>query len=211
MEINWLGHSCLRIRSRGVTLITDPYPNSLGLSMGKPRADIVTISNDHPHHSYHDAVQGDPRVLEGPGEYEIANYYINGMGIARGEYEGDRRINTVFTFRVEGLTLCHLGDLSQTLSPRQVEGLRRTDVLFAPVGGGCIADTTQMSQLVSLIEPRIVVPLHYGVDGVNVELGSLQAFLTALEITEAPPQSKLNVTPTNLPKELQVSVLQRAS
>ena len=209
MEINWLGHSCLRIRSRGVTLITDPYPNSLGLSMGKPRADIVTISNDHPHHSNHDDIQDDPRVLEGPGEYEIANYYISGMGTARGEYEGDRRINTVFTFRVEGLTLCHLGDLSQTLSPRQIEGLRQTDILFAPVGGGCIADTAQMSQLVSLIEPRIVVPLHYQTDGVNVELGSLQEFLTALEISEAQPQTKLGVTATSLPKELQVTILQR--
>ena len=78
MEINWLGHSCIKIQSRGITLITDPYPASIGISMGKPSANIVTISNENPNHSFANGILGGPRILRGPGEYEIENYYISG-------------------------------------------------------------------------------------------------------------------------------------
>ena len=211
MEITWLGHSALRLRSGNVTLITDPYADSLGLSMAPEKADIVTVSHDHPHHSYRDAIEGDPRVLMGPGEYEVANFYITGMGTRR-EAEGEeRQINTVFTFSAEGLTLCHLGDLSQTLSPAQVEELNQTDILFVPAGGACTVSSTQVAEMINLIRPRIVVPIHYRVEGVAVELEPLDGFLAELGISEANPQAKLSVTSSNLPRELSVVVLRVAA
>ena len=211
MDITWLGHSSVRIRSQDVTLITDPYSDSLGLSIGRQTAQIVTSSNEHPHHSHSDAVEGSSVVLTGPGEYEIANFSISGMGTRRGEYEGDRRINTVFTMRAEGLTLCHLGDLNQRLSPAQVEELNPTDVLFVPAGGTCTIGAAGVAELVNLISPRIVVPLHYRTEGLTVELEPLDSMLAEMGVTEVAPQGRLNVTSSNLPRELRVVVLRRTT
>ena len=120
----------------------------------------------------------------------------------------ERLINTVFTIRAEGLVLCHLGDLNQKLSPRQVQMLRGTDVLFAPAGGGCTISTSEVAELVNTVNPRIVVPVHYKDERVKVELGSLEVFLSELGISGVEPQAKLQVTETNLPRELQVAALQ---
>ena len=209
MEITWLGHSSLRIRSNDTALITDPYADSLGISMGQPSADIVTISNEHPHHSNSDAVEGDPRVLMGPGEYEVANFYISGMGTPATSSEEDRSTNTVFTMHVEGLTMCHLGDLSRPLSARQVEELGSIDVLCIPVGGFCTIDVGVAAELVNLVRPRIVIPIHYRDDGVNVELEPVEDFLAHMGVSDAAPQRRLNVTSTDLPRERRVVALQR--
>jgi len=209
MEIVWLGHSCIRIKSLGVTLITDPYADSLGLSMGSHAADIVTISHDHPHHASSEAVEGEPRVLTGPGEYEIGDFYIIGTGTPGEQLDEGRAINTVFTIRAEGLTLCHLGDLKQRLSSGQVEDLNQADVLFVPAGGGTTIDTSSLVALINLIGPRIVVPMHYWTEGLRVELGPLDSFLADMGVSEASPQPRLNVTATNLPRDLRVVVLQR--
>ena len=208
MEITWLGHSALQIKGTQVTLITDPYADTLGLSMGQREADVVTVSNSHPHHSNAAAIVGGPRVIKGPGEYEVANFYISGFGTRGREYEGKRQVNTVYTYRAEGLTLCHLGDLSANPSPSEVNELSQTDVLFAPAGGVCTLDAARIAQLVRTIEPRILVPLHYKYDGVDVELEPLNRILSEFGITELAPQPRLNVTATNLPAELRVTALQ---
>ena len=209
MEIVWLGHACLRLRSADTTLITDPYAGSLGLSMGREQAEIVTVSHEHPHHSHWDAIEGEPRVLRGPGEYEVASFHISGMGTRRGEQK-ERQINTVFIMRAEGLTLCHLGDLNQTLSPGQVEALNDTDVLFVPAGGKCTVAADKAAELVNLLRPRIAVPIHYRLRGLAVELEPLDGFLAELGVGEVAPQPRLVVTPSNLPRNLRVVVLQHA-
>ena len=211
MEIVWLGHSSLRLQSRGVTLITDPYADSVGMSIGNPKADIVTISNDHPHHSASDAVQSSPRVLEGPGSYEVAHYYITGTGTPQRETEEDRSVNTVFTIRVEGLVICHLGDLSRRLSPGQLADLNQTDILCVPAGGLCTVSVSNLAELVNLIGPRIVIPLHYWVEGLTVGLDPLDRMLGEMGIADVTPQARLNVTSSNLPRELSVVVLQRSA
>ena len=211
MEIVWLGHSSVRITSRNVTLVTDPYRESLGSPMPRHPAQIVTVSNEHPHHSHLDAVDGSPRVLSGPGEYEIAGFYVSGMGTRRmPEQEGDEaehKINTIFTIRVEGLTLCHLGDLAETLSPGQVEALNQTDVLFVPAGGTCTISTARAAELANLIGPRIVIPLHYRTEGVKVELEPLDGFLSEMGVTEVNSQPRLNLTSSSLPRDRRVDVL----
>lgn len=175
--------------------------------MGKPSANIVTISNENPNHSFASGILGGPRILRGPGEYEIENYYISGLGTDRYEFEGDDRINTVFTYRVEGITLCHLGDIGKPLSPRDLERLRQSDILFVPVGGGCVAETSQIAQMTRTISPRIVIPLHYQTDNIKVELSPLEDLLKAFEVNDPIPQSKLTATATNLPRDLEVTIL----
>ena len=137
MDISWLGHSCVRIQSNDATLIADPYAESTGLSLAHQRADIVTISHEHPNHSHYAAIEGSPRVLRGPGEYEIGSFYITGMGTDRKGLEEENVTNTVFVIHAEGLSFCHSGDLNHPLSPRQLEGLGQPDILFVPADGVC--------------------------------------------------------------------------
>ena len=213
MEITWLGHSALRVSSANITLITDPYADSVGFEMPHQNAQIVTISNEHPHHCHVAAVNGAPRVLRGPGEYEVANFYISGIGTSLdpGDGESERRINTVFIIRSEGLRLCHLGDFNETLSPRLTEELNELDILVVPAGGHCTISSLKAAELVNLVRPRIVVPIHYRTKGLKVELECLEAFLEELGAPEVAAQPRLTVTASNLPRETRVNVLQRAT
>jgi len=229
MDITWLGHSAVRIRGSQLVIVTDPYDSSIGSEMPKVKADIVSVSHDHPHHSHVEAVQDSPRVLSGPGEYEIGNFYISGMGTARypkppvKEAETDdegneqeatnwnRQINTVYTFRSEGLTVCHMGAIGQTLSARQAEDLNQADVLIIPVGGHSTIDIGKAAQLVSTIGPRIVVPVHYRINGIDEDEEPVERFLGEVGAVDVTPQTRLNVSATNLPRDMTVAVLQMSS
>ncbi len=212
MEIVWLGHSAVRVRSNEVTLITDPYADSLGISMGRQSANIVTVSHVHPHHAHVEAVGGSPRVVKGPGEYEVADFYIRAFGTRRGDKDGDREVNTIYIIQAEGLVLCHLGDLNQTLSPKQLEELGHADILLVPAGGVCTMAPAAMAELVNLINPGIVIPMHYWTEGVKVQLGPLDAFIKAMAAQGVSPQPRLNVTAASVPRgETRVVVLERAA
>ncbi|MDA0769836.1 MAG: hypothetical protein BZY79_01785 [SAR202 cluster bacterium Casp-Chloro-G4] len=232
MDITWLGHSAVRLKSSQLVLLTDPYDDTIGSAMPNVKADVVTVSHDHPHHAYVKAVEGEPRVLSGPGEYEVGSFYISGMGTSRhpkppsreaasesDDEEGkelerqdwDRQINTVFTFRGEGLTICHLGAISQALSPRQSEELSQADVLIIPVGGHSTIDVAKAAQVVSAIGPRIVIPVHFRLDGFDEDLEPVERFLGEVGATDISPQSRLSVSLTNLPRDMTVVVLQKGS
>ncbi len=254
MEITWLGHSSLRIRSGTTTLVTDPYADSVGFSMAAAPADIITVSNGHPHHSHSAGVQGDPKVLTGPGAYEIANFYITGLGTPgsplqapqaqseppappEADYEADeddeqpeedeepesdetaeaaprvtsQPTNTVFSFRVEGLTVCHLGDITRALTPRQAEQLSQAEILIVPVGGHCTISIDAVPQLINLIGPKIVIPVHYRSDGSDLELEPLDRFLQEMGISEVSSQNRLNITSTNLPRDMTIIPMNRMS
>ncbi len=211
MEIAWLGHSCVRLRSRGATLIADPFDPSIGIELRPQDADIVTVScAGDPRHSAIDAIGGDPKVLEGPGEYEVAGFSISGLGTDRNTGAGDRLVNTVYRIRAEGLTLCHLGNLNTPLTARQVERIGGVDVLFAPAGGRHTLSPTAAAELVGRIAPRIVVPLHYSSEDRAADLDPIDDFLAAMGGAPATPGAKLGVTATSLPADTQVSVLERA-
>ena len=210
MEITWLGHSSVRMVSRDIVLITDPYPDSIGFSMGDQQAEVVTVSNGHPNHSSLDGVGGDPRVLKGPGQYEVKGYNVTGMGTRLADSEDNQRINTVFTIRAEGLTLCHLGDLNDRLGPGQLDALGSIDILMVPAGGGCTIEVGDVPQLVSVLSPRIVIPVHYGYESTAETLAPVERLLTELSVEDASPQIRLNVTQTNLPRETQVILLRKA-
>ena len=245
MEITWLGHSSLRIRSGQTTLVTDPFADSIGFSMAAGPADIVTVSRDHPHHSYLKGVQGDPRGLTGPGAYEIANFYITGLGTLgtplqaaqaqpdplqpageTGEADEDsdrdedpeeaitvtsQPINTVFSLRVEGITLCHLGDITRAVTPRQAEQLNQAEILVVPVGGHCTISINAIPQLINLIGPKIVIPVHYQSDGADMGLEPLDRFLQEMGVTGVSSQTRINVTSTNLPRDMTVIPMNRTS
>jgi L-ascorbate metabolism protein UlaG (beta-lactamase superfamily) len=207
LEILFLGHSAFRLRGRDVTVVTDPYPPQIGFSMGKVSANIVTVSHESPNHSFVGGVQGNPRVVTGPGEYEIADVLIAGVATAQEPLKG--ALNTAYVLRFDDLAVCHLGDLRSKLANQQLEELGDIDVLCIPVGGGNALDPTAAAEVVSQLDPRIVVPMHYHMDGGKVEaLESVEGFVREMGSKDVVPEPKLSVTRSSLPSEVRVVVLE---
>ena len=208
MEIVWLGHSCFRLRAREAAIVTDPCPKSVGYNMGRPTADIITVSHDHEGHNAVQGVAGSPRVVSGPGEYEIAGVPITGIRTYHdGERGAQRGTNTVFVLEIESMRLCHLGDLGHVPTPEQVEAMGDVDILLVPVGGGSTLDAAAAAETASLLEPKLVIPMHYATPATTRSLDPLDRFLK--EMGAAPtltPESRLSVKRSSLPHETQVAV-----
>ncbi|MBI4298883.1 MAG: MBL fold metallo-hydrolase [Chloroflexi bacterium] len=211
MEIIWRGHSCFQIRSGDTTIITDPFSESLGFPLGDPIATIATVSHRHPHHDSWSALRGAPLVIKGAGDYERSNIHIKGINTPRSDPDKQREANTVYMIQVEGINLCHLGDLNEMPSSRQIEELGRSHILFVPAGGVCTLNIHQVAEVINLIDPKMVIPMHYKTEGVVVELETLEPFLKEMGVKEAVPRPRLSVSSSNLPSERQLVVLQRAT
>ncbi len=210
MEITWLGHSCFRLRGREAAVVTDPCAKSTGYSIGRPTADIVTVSHDHPGHNNVAAVAGSPRVVQGPGEFEIAGVLIMGIRTYH-DHQGGSHLgkNTAYVLELDDVRVCHLGDLGHVPTPEQVEELSGVDILLAPVGGGNTIGAAAAAETVSLLEPKLIVPMHYQTPAAKAELEPLDRFLKEMGAPSAleERQPKLSVTKSTLPQETKVLVL----
>ena len=210
MEITWLGHSCFRLRGKDATVLTDPCGKSTGYNIGKPTADIVTVSHDHPAHNNVAAVPGSPRVVQGPGEFEMAGVLIMGVGTFHDAEKGEKLgKNTAFVFELDEVLVCHLGDIGHLPTPAQVEELSGVDVLLAPVGGGTTIAGAAAAEIVSMLEPKLVIPMHYKTPAAKDDLEPLDRFLKEIGAPSAldEKQPKLSVTKSTLPQETKVMVL----
>ncbi len=210
MEITWLGHSCFRLRGREAAIVTDPCAKSTGYSVGRLAADIVTVSHDHPGHNNVAAVTGSPRVVQGPGEFEIAGVLIMGIRTYHDDEKGDRLgKNIAYVLELDDLRVCHLGDLGHVPTPEQVEALSGVDILLAPVGGNNTIDAAAAVETVSLLEPKLVLPMHYQTPAAKAQLDPLDRFLKEMGAASAleERQAKLSVTKSTLPHETKVLVL----
>jgi len=208
VDITWLGHSCFKIKGSQVTVITDPFPPDLGYSLGKPTANIVTISHQHPSHSYVQGVGGEPRKVQGPGEYEISGVLIIGVATFHDAEGGSKRgKNTVYLMEVDGVALCHLGDLGHVLTSEQVEEIGNVDVLLLPVGGVSTIDAATAAEVIRRLEPKAVVPMHYKTPVISRELDPVEKFLKEMGMEPVEPRPKLSITRSNLPASTQVFLL----
>lgn len=214
MDITWYGLSCFRIREAGVTVICDPYERTVGLQLPKLRADIVTISHDQPGHNNASAVVGDPKILRGPGEYEIKNVFITGAStLHRRQKDLPPERNVIFFLEFGDLTVGHLGDLGEIPTQTEIEELNigEVDVLFVPVGGGATMDPTRAVEVIGMFEPRIVVPMHYQQSQLSAlwasNLEPVDKFLRELGVSTPEPQELLKVTKSSLSDEPQVAIL----
>jgi len=208
MDINWLGHSCFRIKGSHATVITDPYSPDLGYSLGKPTAHIVTVSHQHSGHSYTQGISGEPKLVAGPGEYEISDVLIIGIA-AFHDNEGGRKRgrNTVYLIELDEVSVCHLGDLGHVLTTQQVEEIGNVDVLLLPVGGVSTINAPMAAEVVRQLEPKAVVPMHYQTPALNRELEPVERFLKEIGVKEVNSQPKLSCTKSNLPASTQVFLL----
>lgn len=208
MDITWLGHGCFRLRGREATVVIDPCPPDVGYRLGRLTADLVVVTHDHPGHTYLQAVTGSPKVVRGPGEYEIAGAFISGIATYHDGSKGAQRgKNTAYVIAMDGLTICHLGDLGHLPTPEQVEGMSGADILLVPVGGHSTINATQAAEVASLLEPRIVVPMHYETPVAKVRLDPLAPFLKEMGQENVETLPRLSVTRSSLPDELKVVVL----
>lgn len=209
MDLSWLGHACFRLRGRDVTILTDPYESD---GWGYPElaasANVVTVSNDHPHHAGVSRIEGRPRVLRGPGEYEIGGALIWGVRTARAK---DGAKNTAFLIQLEELRVCHLGDLATApLSVEELTQIKDADVLLVPVGGNCTINAQQAAVVVAQIEPKLIVPMHYATDETRGQLvlDEVDRFCKELGATDATPRSRLSITASTLPSEPTVVLME---
>lgn len=211
IEITWYGHACFRIKDKNTVVITDPYGRGLGYSFPRVKADIVTISLDHPHHSSMEGVKGEPKVIDGPGEYELNSIFITGLRFPGGGGKESDLQSTVYLFEFEDLTVCHLGGLATVPTPDQVEALGAMDVLLVPVGGHETLAAAEASEVIGLLEPRVVVPMHFatGVKG-EPPLDPVEKFLKVMGVRNPAPQEvlKLGRAGTESTEETQVVLLE---
>jgi len=206
-----MGHSCFRIKGSHATIITDPYPPDLGYSLGKPTANIITVSHQHPGHSYVKGIGGEWRVVNGPGEYEISGVLIIGISTFHDDEKGGTRgKNTAYLMEIDEISVGHLGDLGHTLTNNQVEELENVDVLLIPVGGVSTINASVAAGLVRQLEPKVVVPMHYKTNQLNRELEPVDRFLKEMGVNEVNSQPKLSFTKANLPISTQTFLLDYA-
>jgi len=189
------------------TVVTDPYDhNEVGFNPLKLKGDIVTISHDAPGHSFLKGVKGNEWALRGPGEYEIGGVFITGVAT---DDKKDR--NMVYIFDYGGVTVAHLGDMKSVPSRSQVEAFGTVNVLLVPVGGGKSLNASTAAEVISLIEPGIVVPMHYKVDGGSAKLNQLGQFVKEMGLSADEPENSLKVTSSSVPEETQVVMLAPAA
>ena len=193
MDVTWLGHGCFRLRGRSAAVVTDPYPPAIGLKLSRLDADLVTISHEHDNHNYAQVVR-EAYEIRGPGEYEVAGVAVVGVPTYHDPEKGAKHgRNTVYVIEIDDVRICHLGDLGHSLDDSEAVPLSSADVLLVPVGGRSTISATQAAEVVRQLEPRYVVPMHYAIPGLKVELDPIDRFLKEIGLTAGEPQPKLSV------------------
>lgn len=205
MELTWYGLSCFRLTERKyASIVTDPFAPALGIELPTIKADVVTVSHDARGHNHLKGVSGYQHVLNGPGEYEIGNVFITGIAT---NHDDNSAHNVLYMFDFGGITIAHLGDMQKVPSQTQIEALEEINVLLVPVGGGKSLNAAQAAELVSMLEPNIIVPMHYHISGLNLSLDSVDRFLKEMGVTDPKEESSLKISATGLPEETEVVIL----
>jgi L-ascorbate metabolism protein UlaG (beta-lactamase superfamily) len=207
MEITWYGRACFRLRGRDATVITDPCPPSTGFVAGKHDVDLLTISHAHPDHVYTRSIRA-ALTLTRPGEYEFRDLLVTGVrSFHDGQGGSARGDNMIFAVEIEGVHVCHLGDLGHLLTDEQLSELGPIDVLLVPVGGHTTLTPAEAAEVVAQVSPKLVIPMHFAVDGGSTDLLTAETFLHEMA-AEPIRQPKAQVTASSLPDETQVVVLE---
>lgn len=216
-KIYWAGQSCFQIsvsnsRDHSADIVIDPFDEKIGMKLPNLSADIVLVTHDHSDHNNVKGVKGSPFLVDGPGEYEVKGVFIQGIPAFHDNVEGkERGKNTIYVIEAEEMRFCHLGDLGQKqLTDEQLEKIDGVDVLMIPVGGNYTIDSSDAQKIISQIEPRIVIPMHYALSKTNSKLDDVAKFLKTMGKPSVVAQDKLIVKESTMPKEaaMEIVVLQ---
>ncbi len=208
MDITWYGHNCFRISERGqASVVTDPLTDNLGYSLPRLKADIVTVSHDAPGYNNLEAIRGYQHVLSGPGEYEIGGVFIIGVLTFDPASEDPQR-NVIYVLDYDSLTVAHLGCLAHVPNQSMIDALGAVDIALVPVGGGPGLSSSEAAEVVSLLEPSLVIPMHFGTEALRgMELDAVDRFLKEMGSDRLPPEPTLRVSSGSLPEQTQVVLL----
>ncbi len=207
-EFKWFGHNCFRIRAREATVLTDPVDRSTGYAMAKQTADVVTISHEHAGHINLNAVKPEFQVIRGPGEYEIHDIFVTGIRTYHDDARGNERgYNTVYLIELEGMVVCHLGDLGHALTEEQAEAMSNVDVLLVAAGGGDVLDPAKAAELIGQLEPKVVIPMQYVTPQGDTKLGTLETFCKELGVDVPTPEDKLVLRHSDLGETMRLVAL----
>ena len=212
MTIFWLGQSAFKIVDKEVTVAIDPY-DKIGLKMPKFQADILLITHDHSDHNFIEAIKGEPFIIDSQGEYEVRNVFVYGLPAFHDNKEGAESGKiTVFVIEMEGMKIAHLGDIGQeSLTDEQLEELEGVDILLIPVGGEETINGAGAVKIISQIQPRIVIPMHYKIPGLNMRLEPVDKFLKEFGVSAPEKMEKLKISKKDLPQEeTKVIVLEKS-
>ncbi|MFH1656660.1 MAG: MBL fold metallo-hydrolase [Candidatus Nealsonbacteria bacterium] len=217
MIITWKGQSCFQIStSQGknglISIVIDPFSDDLGLKVPKLQADVLLISHDHSDHNNIKSVSGDPFIINGAGEYDIKEISIEGMSAFHDNSEGkERGKTTIYTIETEKIRLCHLGDLGQKeLTEEQLEKIGDVDILMIPIGGTFTINANEAVKIMSQIEPRIILPMHYNIPKLKLKLDGIDQFLKVLGIKSLEAVPKLAIKKKDISgDEVKVIILEQ--
>jgi L-ascorbate metabolism protein UlaG (beta-lactamase superfamily) len=215
MTIIWHGQSCFQIsisqaKNNHLNIVIDPFSEAIGLRLPKLEADILLVSHQHYDHNNIKAVSGSPFLISGPGEYEVKNVFIQGIHSWHDNSQGrERGENTIYTIEAEDLKLCHLGDFGQKeLTEEQLEKIGEVDVLIIPIGGVYTISAKEALKIMSQLEPKIIIPMHYHLPKLNIKLDGLDKFLKMVGIKSIEPQPKLTIKKKDIsPEEVKIIAL----
>jgi len=212
MTIRWYGHSCFKISSQGdhLTIVTDPFDKSIGLTPPRLSADIVTVSHHHYDHDNVKSLSGDPFIIDGPGEYEVKGVKVLGCSSFHDQKQGrERGENTIYLIEMDEIRVCHLGDFGQSqLSNRQLEALGQVDILMIPVGGHYTISAKESAQITKQLGPRLIIPMHYHLPSLKIKLDKVDSFLREMGLNGKKPIEKLVVKKKDLEsKKMEVVVM----
>lgn len=219
MEITWLGHSSFRLKGKNGAVVTDPFDSSMvGFKFPKTTADIVTISHDHNDHNQKEKISGNPKppkVISGPGEYEIGGISIFGIASYHDDNLGQERgTNTIYVITLDNIRICHLGDLGHKLTQDHLSQIGQVDIALVPVGGVFTIDPGQAQEVVASMEPKVVIPMHFKVNAVSEQnfgkLATVDQFIKEMGL-EPLRVEKYSVSQDELPEDMQLVILENKS
>ena len=217
MRIKWYGHAAFLITSaEGVKIVTDPYESGAfggQLSYGKikDQVDIAVVSHDHADHNDAKSLPGSPRVVQGPGTKTVKGITFKGVSTYHDPSKGSERgTNTVFTFSVDGIQVCHLGDLGHVLSEKELAEIGPVDILFIPVGGYFTIDPKEATRVAEQIQPKVLIPMHFKTEKCAFPIAPVEDFLKGKAKPKRPNANEVAFDKATLPQQMEIVVLEHA-
>lgn len=216
MQIKWYGHSCFLFTSNTrVRVLTDPFNEKVGYQLPRVEADIVTTSHEHYDHNNVKIVKGNFTYINQLGKFSqngvaitgIPTFHDNENGVKKGK-------NTVYKFTIDGMDLCHCGDLGHVLTKEQVSEIGPVDVLLVPVGGFYSIDATAAAEVVKQLKPQIIIPMHYRTKAFNpsnLAIDGVNKFLTVMGGGKKLERQEIQINQADLEKYAGVVVLEYAN
>ena len=203
MTITWYGHSCFRLESKDVLLLTDPFSPEIGLRPPKIKDNIILISHQHYDHNNIEGAPPDTFLIKGPGEYEVKGVFIKGIQSFHDKSQGQERgLNTIYVIKMEDMVLAHLGDFGEgRLSEEQIEKIGDVDALMIPIGGTYTLNYKEAVEVINQIEPKIVIPMHYKVQGLKLDIDGPEKFLKEMSLAPEKAEKSYKIQKKNLPAE----------